>query len=341
MKEKFKDINFRQDSRVIIQRANVIIAEYQARGFKLTLRQLYYQFVARDLLPNKQSEYKRLGGIIDNARQAGMIDWSAIEDRTRNLKKESVWRSPAQILMAVADQYREDWWAKQPIYPEVWIEKDALTGVIEGVCQEYQVPYFACRGYASQSEMYDAAKRLQNIKRNGRQPVIFHLGDHDPSGLDMTRDNGDRLSLFGRFGVRVVRLALNMDQIDQYGPPPNPAKETDSRFDGYESEYGTTFSWELDALSPEVIDQMIRDALDEEIDPDAWAKAKVEEGKNRATLTEASANWLGVKRYLKHHENEINFAVDDTYVTVDEILSEMERSDGSRVNGDGDDDDDE
>lgn len=304
MREKFETINFRAGSLAIIEQANRIIADYQAQGFKLTLRQLYYQFVARDLLPNKQTEYKRLGSIIDNGRQAGLIDWDAIEDRTRNLQSPSVWSSPQHILRAVASQYAEDWWKTQSSYVEVWIEKDALTGVIEPVCDEHQVPYFACRGYVSQSEMYSAAQRLKKIARGGRQPTMLHLGDHDPSGMHMTVDNGDRLDKFMRgYGVTVKRIALNRDQIDQYDPPPNPAKESDSRFEGYQAEHGDE-SWELDALEPSVIDQLIRDELEEIIDPEPWAAAKAAETENKKRLQQLHEDWESVIDFLRDINDE-------------------------------------
>lgn len=304
MRERFEDINFQAKTLKVIEAANQIIASYQAQGFKLTLRQLYYQFVSRDLIANKQTEYKRLGGIIDQGRKAGLIDWSAIEDRTRNLEKSSVWSSPQSILSAVADQYAEDWWLSQDSYVEVWIEKDALTGVIEPVCGEYQVPYFACRGYVSQSEMYDAAQRLKKIGRSGRAPIILHLGDHDPSGMHMTVDNAERLDKFMRgWGIDVRRLALNRDQIDQYDPPPNPAKDTDSRFVAYEAEHGDQ-SWELDALEPTVIDGLIRDALTDIIDPDPWERAQKKQEANKQALEDLSARWDEVIEFLNGGEDE-------------------------------------
>lgn len=323
MREKFLDIKFRADTLAVINQANEIITDYQRQGFKLTLRQLYYQFVSRALIANKQSEYKRLGSIVDNGRQAGLIDWDAIEDRTRNLEKPNTWEDPESILHAVANQYREDWWKGQQFYPEVWIEKDALTGVIEPVCEEFQVPYFACRGYVSQSEMYGAAQRLKRIARGGRQPIIFHLGDHDPSGMHMTVDNGQRLDLFMRgYGVDVVRLALNMDQVEQYNPPPNPAKESDSRFEGYAAEHGDE-SWELDALNPTVIDQLIRDALDERIDPEPWQAAKDAEAENRALLESTSENWERVKLYLKHREKDAPYNDEADAQTIDDMIDEV------------------
>lgn len=145
MKEQFQDIAFRSSSLTIIEQADAILMEYQARGFVLTLRQLYYQFVSRDLLKNVQTEYKRLGKIINDARLAGKLDWSGIEDRDRAVTKPNVWSSPESILQAVAQQYKEDPWKTQPYRPEVWIEKNALVGVIEGVCTELRVPFFGCK----------------------------------------------------------------------------------------------------------------------------------------------------------------------------------------------------
>lgn len=297
-REQFIEKTFRGSTLRIIEKANEIIAEYQAMGYSLTLRQLYYQFVARALIPNKQSEYKRLGDIVNNARLAGLTDWSAIEDRTRNVRSSPMWSSPQSILDAVAAQYKENPWDDQPYAPEVWIEKDALIGVIEPICTRMRVPYFACRGYTSQSEQYRAGKRFAQAIRNGKRPVVFHFGDHDPSGLDMTRDNGDRLRMFARRGVMVKRLALNMDQIEEHNPPPNPAKETDARFAEYAAEYGEE-SWELDALDPPVIEGLIQAALDEIIDPDAWKVVIDREDAARGDLEAVAGRWDEVSDYLR------------------------------------------
>ena len=296
-REAFIDRNFSIGSRTIIQQANVIIADYQAQGFTLTLRQLYYQFVSRDIIPNKQTEYKRLGSIINDARLAGKIDWDAIEDRTRNVRKPSVWGSPQDIMTAVADQYKEDLWRTQPRHVEVWIEKDALIGVIEPVCDRWRLPFLACRGYVSQSEQYAAGKRFARHARDGREPLVIYLGDHDPSGMDMTRDHTDRLAMFARWGVEVDRVALNMDQVEQYDPPPNPAKETDSRSGPYIAQYGES-SWELDALSPTVIDQLIEDRVQETVDHELWNAAQEVEELNKSTLAAVSDNFDEVQSYL-------------------------------------------
>ena len=296
--EAFETIKLQEKSIALIEQANAIIAEYQGLGFTLTLRQLYYQFVARALIENAQSEYKRLGVAVKNGRRAGLIDWDAIEDRTRNVQRLPAWENPPAIIEDAAQQYREDLWAGQSFRPEVWIEKDALLGVIEGVCGEYRVPYFACRGNNSESEQYKAGKRFEEHLAGGLIPIVLHLGDHDPNGLDMTRDNRDRLAMFARRGVEVRRLALNMDQIRRYRPPPNFAKESDTRYAAYAKEFGPQ-CWELDALDPTVTADLIRTAIEDLIDAEAWDAAKVQEDANRAGLTEASRNWAKVENFLR------------------------------------------
>ncbi len=290
MIEAFIERRFSEGSTDIIEKANAIIAEYQAQGFALTLRQLYYQFVARSLISNRQSEYKRLGSIINDARLAGLIDWSAIEDRTRNVRRVSTWDSPSDILQAAADSYREDLWAEQPALLECWIEKDALVGVIEGVCNRWRVPFFACRGYSSQSEQYAAGKRFAEAIQAGKRPIVLHLGDHDPSGIDRTRDNADRLSMFAWTNVEVRRLALNYDQVERYNPPPNPAKETDSRSSGYRERFGES-SWELDALEPAVLADIIGHEIEREVDQGLWDEGLAREAREKRRLAEMARTW--------------------------------------------------
>src|SRR5712671_3844681 len=302
--EAFVETKFHKSTLAVIQQANAIIAEYEAQGFTLTLRQLYYQFVARDLIENRQSEYKHLGGIIKDARRAGLIDWAAIEDRTREVHTHSSWDSPACIIDAVARQYREDPWQDQHYRPEVWIEKDALLGVIEGVCTEWRVPYFACRGNNSESLQYQAGKRFEEYLDEGLTPIVLHLGDHDPNGIDMTRDNRDRLAMFARQDIEVRRLALNMDQVERYRPPPNFAKETDSRYAAYVRQFGTTECWELDALAPTVIAGLVHAEVEALIDHDAWNAARPKKEQHRAALANASANWAEVEKFLRHPDVE-------------------------------------
>lgn len=283
---------FRGSSIAIIDQANDIIREYAAQGFSLTLRQLYYQFVARDLIPNQQKAYKRLGSIVNDARLAGLIDWHTIEDRTRFLRGLNTWDSPADIVEESARRFRIDRWKDQPDRIEVWIEKDALVGVIERVCNQNRVDFFSCRGYVSQSEMWNAAQRVARYCDNGQRVTVLHLGDHDPSGIDMSRDIADRLELFLDYeghsrgdDWELKRIALTMDQVDEHGPPPNPAKLTDARASGYVSRFGYE-SWELDALDPSTLAGLIRDEVEQLRDEDIWDGGRTEEEEGRARIAD-------------------------------------------------------
>ena len=308
----YTERRFNATSEVIIFAAEKICAEYMEQGYVLTLRQIYYQFVAKDLFPddwtwrlvsgdkwvrdpngtkNATPNYKRLGSIINDARLAGRLDWDAIEDRTRNLEQLSTWDSAKDILSATAKQFRYDWWDSQPVRIEVWVEKEALAGVIERAAFKYRLPWFACRGYTSQSEAWRAGQRFLEHNERGQPVKVLHLGDHDPSGIDMTRDNDDRLQLFSESGdVEVIRLALNMDQVRQYRPPPNPAKLDDSRATGYIKKFGSK-SWELDALDPRVIDDLISNTVEQYIDRDAWDLSKEREAAARKKIDAMAKRW--------------------------------------------------
>ncbi len=292
----------------IIDRANEIIEVYRNQGYDLTLRQLYYQFVSRDWFPdswrdaqtgstNNERSYKKLGGIISDARRAGLIDWDAITDRTRNVRIPPHWNEPADIVAVCARQFDVDWWAKQPYRPEVWVEKDALIGVLEVACGPWRCPYFSCRGYTSDSEIWSSARRMMAHRENGQTPLVIHLGDHDPSGIDMSRDIADRLELFGEGSIEVKRIALNMDQVEQYHPPPNPAKTTDSRYRDYQDRFGDE-SWELDALNPETLTGLINDAMQEIVEGDEWEASRAARDEGRRKLQAISDDWVKITKKL-------------------------------------------
>ncbi len=300
-KECYVAKRFNRTSTNIITRANEIIEEYAAQGFDLTLRQLYYQFVARGHIANKDSEYKRLGSIVADARMAGLIDWLAITDRTRNLRQNSHWDDPADIIDSAAKSFRVDKWSNQSCRPEVWIEKDALVGILETACNPLDVPFFSCRGYTSLSEMWVAAQRLLGYQNNKQKPVIFHLGDHDPSGIDMSRDIQDRLETFGVM-IEFHRIALNMDQVKQYQPPPNPAKATDARFSDYESQFGIE-CWELDALDPVTLTTLIQGEIKALRNARKWKARELEEAKGRETIAAAASRWDEVCEILENGDS--------------------------------------
>ncbi len=276
--------------------ANQIIDDYQAQGLDLTLRQLYYQFVARDIFANSDRNYDMLGRTINDGRLVGLVNWSAITDRTRSLDGYRTFDGPVQALASLSDTgdeeehrgadpwlFRRDLWEDQYWRPEVWVEKEALVGVIAGICAQLRVNFFACRGYNSQSEQWRAGRRMAGYTQKGQRPIVFHLGDHDPSGIDMTRDNRERLELFAGTPISIQRLALNMDQVEELNPPPNPAKSTDSRHADYRLLYGDS-SWELDALDPSYIRDLIASAVDRIRDETVWQKSLLREVNERERL---------------------------------------------------------
>jgi hypothetical protein len=253
----------------LIGAINQIVELYEKKGFTLTVRQIHYQFVQRGWLPNTGKTYNQLQGAINTGRLAGLISWTAIEDRGRSLKGLGHYTSPAEAIDRVRRQYRIDKWANQPFRPEVWVEKQALEGVVGQICNRLEVDFYAQKGYNSTSEHWRAGQRFARYVEKGQCPIVFHLGDHDPSGIHMTESNAEKLTLFAGVPIMVSRLALNMDQIEQYNPPPNPAKDSDSRFEAYRERFGDE-SWELDALDPEVIQALIKTAVDGIRDEEAW-----------------------------------------------------------------------
>lgn len=264
MKEVFIESRLRASMLVKVQQANAIIVRYQAQGLKLTLRQLYYQHVTVNLITNEEKSYKNLGRLISDARLAGLIDWDAIEDRVRIPVNPPEFKSLEDLIEAAFHTFRLPRWEGQRYYAELWVEKDALSGVLRPLAREFHVTMMVNKGYSSQSAMYEAAKRFIEAEENDRETILFYLGDHDPSGEDMVRDIQDRLKMFGS-EVQVRKLALIMPQIREYNPPPNPAKMSDSRASAYVEKHGAQ-SWEVDALPPEVLQQVIREAFETVLD---------------------------------------------------------------------------
>lgn len=259
MKEAFVErVKLSKHNKIMLDTINNILEEYRQDGYTLTLRQLYYQLVSKDIIPNNDKEYTKLSNILKNGRMAGVVDWSSIEDRVR-VPKVPYWVSSLDsAVQDTIDQYRLDRMEGQPTNIEIWVEKDALSNVLYRVSSKYQIKLMVNRGYSSVTAMYEASKRLSD------GDVILYFGDHDPSGKDMVRDVKERLEEF-QVDVDVRAVALTMEQIYQFAPPPNPAKITDPRAKWYIEEYGDT-SWELDALPPRELIRICEGAVLDIID---------------------------------------------------------------------------
>jgi hypothetical protein len=263
---------------------NDIVEEYLADNYVLTLRQLYYQLVSRDVIPNNQKEYAKLSDLLKKGRMAGIVDWQAIEDRGRQPKIPYYVTGIQGALQDTVDQYRLDRMAGQPKYIEVWVEKDALSNVLLRVTEEYHVRLMVNKGYSSCSAMYEASKRFIRMgQKRGREAVLLYFGDHDPSGKDMVRDIRDRMTEFG-VELSVINPALTMQQIRRYRPPENPAKISDPRAAWYIKEYGNK-SWELDALPPKVLVEIIRKSVLDHIDEDLYKAQLDKEEDQKITIT--------------------------------------------------------
>lgn len=288
MEEQFRTINFRRESLEKISQMRAIITEYSKQGLRLTARQLYYQFVARDLIPNTPRSYKNLTGLLADARYAGLVDWEAIEDRGREPSTPNEWDTISDLVSSACSSFRLPRWEGQSNYVELWVEKQALAGVLSPLARRYHATLMVNKGYSSASAMYESAQRFKERTDNGdRRAVLLYLGDHDPSGEDMVRDIDVRLREFGA-EVEVEKVALTMAQIKRFKPPPNPAKSTDSRYEAYAAEHGTQ-SWEVDALPPDVLSRLITQAFDALIDASLVNEIKEREEVMRDKLRKAAS----------------------------------------------------
>lgn len=265
MKIKYIDVGFIKTTWELLNKINDIIENFSNQGYTLTLRQLYYQLVAMDVIPNKVSEYGKISRILNKARLGGIVDWDAIEDRLRVPYLPYSADSLSDALGDLQTQFRFDRLKPQKVYIELWCEKDAISSILKRAVSKYHVRVVVNRGYASVTSLYDATNRFKRSGKEQEQINILYLGDHDPSGLDMVRDIKNRLGIFGYDGIAVKHIALTTKQIEKYKPPPNPAKLTDPRANNYIEIFGNT-SWEVDALTPTVFDALIKNEIEKLID---------------------------------------------------------------------------
>jgi len=300
--KKYVNKHYKNKTRKIIEEAHRIIIRYMDMGLVLTLRQLYYQFVAGDLLPdawadkkngstNNHGSYQKLGRIVKDARRSGNLPWNGIEDRTRPFQFYNSWETPADLVEFTASTFTSAIWDDMPVYPEIWVEKDALSGIIEIPAKQFQVPWMVAKGYMSTDSKWRAAQRIiKRFEENGQDTVIIYLGDHDPSGLDMIRDIRGHLQEFidgGDALPQVVPIALTMQQIKDQNPPPNPTKMSDTRADKYIRKYGRD-SWELDALNPTYLVDLIRDSIRNYMPDNVWKEKITQENRGKDLLRMAA-----------------------------------------------------
>jgi hypothetical protein len=294
-REKFIDATFTGDAKILLDASVYVIAEYAKQGFDLTLRQLYYQLVSRGVIPNHDKFYTKLGDVITRGRLAGEVDWDAIQDRNRQTLRQVAYANPGTFVTKMADQFHTNVWKDQDNHVEVMVEKQALEGVLWPVAAKLGVALTSNKGYSSSTSLYDCSKRLLAAIERGKHPVMLYFGDHDPSGIDMTRDVKDRLTLMCRREVEVVRVALNIDQVRAWNLLPQPAKVQDARAADYIRKFGDK-SWELDAVSPARLVQMLKEAILAQADFDVLKEALLRQEELRQRIVEMGEEYQPGKR---------------------------------------------
>ena len=270
----------------IVTNVNRIIAGY---SMSLTLRQIYYRLVAGGLIPNNRSNYNQLSSQLVTARERGDVDDDRIVDRSRSVADMSFDGAEGFIgacRSTLETHYLRRLWDSQPFYVEVWVEKDALSQVIANAVDGFNTVVAPSRGYSSYSYLMEAANRIKTYGQ-GKQPVILHFADHDPSGLDMSRDLQDRLNRYYKSApsITVVRIALTFNQVNSFNLTPNPVKAADGRSPAYVEKYGDK-CWELDAIEPSQLLQICQGAVAKCIvNLEEWESLKAEDEQERSALT--------------------------------------------------------
>ena len=273
----------------MVEAVNKVIGQY---SMSLTLRQIYYRLVVAELIPGTRAAYNGLSSQLVTARELGQVDENRIVDRSRRIE-DPIYNSPEEFLEAAIYTVKNNWlrrlWITQEIYVEVWVEKDALSEVLNQAVNPVCTIVAPSRGYSSYSFIKDAAHRIDRYCSNtdGRlikDALILHFADHDPSGIDMTRDLTHRLQKQYRGFCERRRVALSYDQVQEYHLVPNPTKLSDTRSPAYEEQYGAE-CWELDAIEPNELVRLCREAVVSEIQaPIEWEVLKAKEQSERETL---------------------------------------------------------
>jgi len=239
----------------------------------MTVRQVYYQLVSRQVIKNTRTQYQAISNLLVEARKSGEIPWEWIEDRLRRPRSVGMWSNLSDFAETARHAYRRDVWATQPAYVEVWLEKDALSGIFEDTLAQYGVTLNVGRGFDGWDSIRNAAERYRHRKdASQRQVTVLYFGDFDPSGEDMVRSLRERLAWFGH-APKIIKCALTMEDINRYHLPPDFAKKTDSRAAKFIVKHGDV-SVELDALPVNVLRERLTTEVEKRLDLKALAKVR-------------------------------------------------------------------
>lgn len=267
-----------EKTRRIIEAARQVLTEYRP----MTVRQIYYQLVASQVIENTRSQYKAVSKALVKARQEGLIPWHWVEDRLRIPHKVHMWRDVAAFGEIVPRWYRRDVWADQAQLIEVWCEKDALSGILGDVLRPLGVTLNVGRGYDGWDSIHNAAMRYMRWRH---EVTILYFGDLDPSGRDIPRSLRERLEFFGIYPTLEI-CALLPEDVSRYNLPPDFTKPTDTRQVGFVAEFGD-IAVELDALPVDVLRERVREAVESRMDMDALEEVLEREEQDKKAIYDA------------------------------------------------------
>ena len=250
-----------------------------------TLRQTYYQLVAKHIIDNNKNEYQKLSNALVWARQQELIPWEWIEDRTRQPREVNMWSDLNDFFKTVKSAYRKDVWASQENYIVVWVEKDALSGIFQRIVNAYGVTLIVGRGYNS----WSIKKELADIFRASRKkPIVLYFGDFDPSGEDIYRDIEESFRFFQISLNKIEKVSLTKEDIEKYNLPPDFAKKSDTRFKKFIAKNGD-IAVELDALPADVLREKIKSCIEKYLNMEKF----------KIVLGEQSQEQYEIEEFLK------------------------------------------
>ncbi len=294
-------------TRALIDAAVAILEERQP----ISLRGLFYQLVVGGYFANDRNNYQKLSRSMVKAREQGLVDWDWLKDGIRQTLKPSSWSGLDSFMDAVQGSYRKQLWSRMPAYICVFIEKDAMAGVVEPVTAGYDVPLHVVRGYVSASFAHSIAREWARIEK----PIYaIYLGDWDPSGLDLERNLRAALEKYSgkvdlqrwsdEYEIDIdnvhhgdthfiwQRLGINAPDFDEFQLAPMLAKKTDSRFKQFVAKHGHDCA-ELDALAPDVLRDRVEQTIVAHIDPEEWGRLQAVEAAEQDTLDTFVAGMRG------------------------------------------------
>jgi hypothetical protein len=267
-----------------LERLRVAI-EVLTEHHPMTVRQVYYQLVSRQVIKNIKTMYQAVSILLRDARKDGTIPWEWIEDRLRRPREVSMWSDLSHFAETARRAYRRDVWASQSQYIEVWLEKDALSGIFEDVLRPYGVTLNVGRGFDGWTSIKDATDRYNyRALEQEKETFILYFGDFDPSGEAMVHSLRERIDFF-KVEPEIIKCALTPDDIRRYSLPPDFAKKTDSRAAKFIAEHGD-ISVELDALPAAVLRNRLVTEVDNRMNLDALQEVKEQEEADRTLLVE-------------------------------------------------------